>query len=173
MVSNARLDLPEPERPVITMRRSRGSSSETFLRLCTRAPCTAMVVRGPFTAEGFGPAAVALVDIRYLSGIEKCQLLHVYVAPFCQLRRERGLAENALIGKILARAADEPDAEIPAEVVVNIRRGTRFAHLAQMIDQRAEKLRRIFGEIPVDCCERALHALRRLFGIEQIGVDDC
>src|SRR4029453_176662 len=55
MVSNARLDLPEPESPVTTISLSRGISSETFFKLCTRAPCTAMVVRG---AEG--PAADAL-----------------------------------------------------------------------------------------------------------------
>src|SRR6476659_446928 len=46
MVSNARLDLPDPESPVTTISLSRGISRETFLRLCTRAPCTAMVVRG-------------------------------------------------------------------------------------------------------------------------------
>src|SRR5262245_11245201 len=45
MVSNARLDLPEPERPVTTTSRSRGISSEMFFRLWTRAPWTAMVVR--------------------------------------------------------------------------------------------------------------------------------
>src|SRR5438445_11679982 len=50
MVSKARLDLPEPESPVTTMRLSRGISSEMFLRLCTRAPCTAIVVR----AAAFG-----------------------------------------------------------------------------------------------------------------------
>ena len=38
--------MPEPESPVTTISLSRGISSETFLRLCTRAPCTAMVVRG-------------------------------------------------------------------------------------------------------------------------------
>src|SRR4029079_2967333 len=38
MVSNARDDLPEPERPVITTRLSRGISTSTFLRLCSRAP---------------------------------------------------------------------------------------------------------------------------------------
>src|SRR5688500_9394228 len=38
MVSNARLDLPEPDRPVKTMSASRGRSSETSLRLCSRAP---------------------------------------------------------------------------------------------------------------------------------------
>src|SRR5262245_36319801 len=45
MVSNARLDLPEPESPVTTMSLSRGISTEMFLRLCTRAPWTATVVR--------------------------------------------------------------------------------------------------------------------------------
>src|SRR5687767_5134205 len=45
MVSKARLDLPDPERPVTTISRSRGISTEMFLRLCTRAPWTAMVVR--------------------------------------------------------------------------------------------------------------------------------
>src|ERR1700693_2864644 len=50
MVSNASEDLPEPESPVKTIKRSRGSSSETFFRLCSRAPrmvrVSAMVCRG-------------------------------------------------------------------------------------------------------------------------------
>ncbi len=45
MVSKARLDLPEPERPVTTISLSRGISTEMFLRLCTRAPRTSMVER--------------------------------------------------------------------------------------------------------------------------------
>src|SRR5258708_27965281 len=44
MVSKARLDLADRERPVTTSRRSRGIWSEMFLRLCTRAPWTAIVV---------------------------------------------------------------------------------------------------------------------------------
>src|SRR5687768_14692552 len=40
MVSNARLDLPDPDRPVITVRLSRGISTLTPLRLCSRAPRT-------------------------------------------------------------------------------------------------------------------------------------
>src|SRR3982750_2322331 len=52
MVSNARLDLPEPERPVTTTSLSRGISTEPFLRLCTRAPCPAIVVRGATAADG-------------------------------------------------------------------------------------------------------------------------
>src|ERR1700712_89353 len=38
MVSKARLDLPEPDRPVSTVSVSRGISTSTFLRLCSRAP---------------------------------------------------------------------------------------------------------------------------------------
>src|SRR5690349_2126353 len=40
MVSNASDDFPEPESPVITVRRLRGIETETFLRLCSRAPRT-------------------------------------------------------------------------------------------------------------------------------------
>ena len=40
MVSKASEDLPDPDRPVNTMSESRGRSSETFLRLCSRAPRT-------------------------------------------------------------------------------------------------------------------------------------
>src|SRR5580700_11665402 len=40
MVSNARLDLPEPDSPVNTIIASRGRSSETSFRLCSRAPRT-------------------------------------------------------------------------------------------------------------------------------------
>src|SRR3954453_7196828 len=40
MVSNARLDLPEPDSPVKTMRASRGRSRLTSRRLCSRAPRT-------------------------------------------------------------------------------------------------------------------------------------
>src|SRR3954470_3937311 len=40
MVSKARLDLPETERPGMTVRVSRGMSMSTFLRLCSRAPRT-------------------------------------------------------------------------------------------------------------------------------------
>src|SRR6185312_9758720 len=42
MVSNASEDLPEPERPVITVSESRGIATSTFFRLCSRAPRTWM-----------------------------------------------------------------------------------------------------------------------------------
>src|SRR6202011_2519989 len=40
MVSNAKLDLPDPDSPVNTIRASLGRSSDTSLRLCSRAPRT-------------------------------------------------------------------------------------------------------------------------------------
>src|ERR1700758_4823618 len=40
MVSKASEDLPDPESPVMTTRLSRGISTSTFLRLCSRAPRT-------------------------------------------------------------------------------------------------------------------------------------
>src|ERR1044072_5689809 len=42
MVSKAREDLPEPDSPVITVKRSRGMSTLMFFRLCWRAPLTLM-----------------------------------------------------------------------------------------------------------------------------------
>src|SRR5689334_13146708 len=40
MVSNAREDLPDPDNPVKTIMESRGSSTDTSRRLCSRAPLT-------------------------------------------------------------------------------------------------------------------------------------
>src|SRR5260370_24402585 len=42
MVSKAREDLPEPDRPVKTTSLSRGITRSIFLRLCSRAPRTTM-----------------------------------------------------------------------------------------------------------------------------------
>src|SRR3954471_24614924 len=45
MVSNASEDFPEPDRPVNTTSLSRGISTSTFLRLCSRAPRIVMARR--------------------------------------------------------------------------------------------------------------------------------
>src|SRR5882724_8352784 len=42
MVSKASEDLPDPDSPVMTTSLSRGISTSTFLRLCSRAPRTEM-----------------------------------------------------------------------------------------------------------------------------------
>src|ERR1700733_13403400 len=44
MVSKAREDLPDPLRPVITVKLLRGISTSMFLRLCWRAPRTEILV---------------------------------------------------------------------------------------------------------------------------------
>src|SRR5919199_1616874 len=46
MVSKASDDLPLPDSPVMTTRRSRGSVRSMFLRLCCRAPRISILSRG-------------------------------------------------------------------------------------------------------------------------------
>src|SRR5947209_17342163 len=104
MVSNARLDLPEPESPVTTMSWSRGISTEMFLRLCTRAPCTAMVVRAEALAKF--RLAVDLEAIPLFLEVEEGQLLYFDGALLRELNRSRGLADEPLVGQILARRCD-------------------------------------------------------------------
>src|ERR1700761_773105 len=54
MVSNASDDLPDPESPVITVSVSRGISTSTFLRLCSRAPRMVMFFSMGFHSDGAG-----------------------------------------------------------------------------------------------------------------------
>src|SRR4051794_26200905 len=105
MVSNARLDLPEPERPVTTTRLSRGISSDTFLRLWTPAPLTATVVRG--AACGAGGAAfprfcfpATLEAILSLPQRKEGQLLHVDVASLREPDGNRRLADEPLVRQV-------------------------------------------------------------------------
>src|SRR5579885_1078014 len=110
MVSKARLDLPEPESPVPTMRRSRGISSEMFWRLCTRAPCTAIVVR----AVALGAClpfrfAAARVVMPWFPQGKECQLLDVDVALLGEVDRGRGLADESLVGQVLAGGGHAAD----------------------------------------------------------------
>src|SRR5207247_723019 len=131
MVSKARLDLPEPDSPVTTMSLSRGISTEMFLRLCTRAPCTAMVVRA---------AALAVLEVirRFLSEHER-QLLHQDVALPGELNGRRGLADETLAGQVLARRRHPVHVEVAFEVGLDLGRRPRFAHLAQVIEHRPEQ----------------------------------
>src|SRR5882724_7947320 len=99
MVSKARLDLPEPERPVTTMSLSRGISTDMFFKLCTRAPCTAIVVR----AAGLVVAGAVLVAIRNFLHVNERLLLHYDVASPGELYGRRNLSEEPLVGQILAR----------------------------------------------------------------------
>src|SRR3954447_16271843 len=113
MVSNARLDLPEPDSPVTTTRRSRGISSETCLRLWTRAPRTAIVVR----AEG-RPAT--LDAIRRVSERKERELLHLNVTFFREPSGHRGLANEAPVRQVLARRRHVADVEMALEMVLDL-----------------------------------------------------
>src|SRR5438105_625293 len=150
MVSNARLDLPEPERPVTTIRLSRGSSSEMFLRLCTRAPCTAIVVRGAALGAAGMPRAAGLTGIAPFRVIEECQLLDIDVALFGQPDGQRRLADQPLVGQVLTDPCDALHPDVPPEVVFDFRCRPGLAHLAQMIDHRAKQRRRALRQVLVD-----------------------
>ena len=81
MVSKAREDLPEPLRPVMTVRVLRGISTEMFLRLCCRAPRTEILVIATiipgFRGKPLHPRAVPALDgagvalTRWASGTEE------------------------------------------------------------------------------------------------------
>src|SRR5712692_7562380 len=122
MVSKARLDLPEPDSPVTTMSLSRGISTVIFFRLCTRAPCTAIVVR-----------AAGLVAIRSFPHVNERLLLHQDVASLGELHGRRNFADEPLVGQVLARRRDSLHVEIPLEVGLDLSRRPRFAHLPQVI----------------------------------------
>src|SRR2546423_2559525 len=158
MVSKARLDLPEPERPVTTMSLSRGISTEMFLRLCTRAPCTAIVVR----CETDRAACRGLELIRRFPHEGERQLLHQHVAPFRELEGYRGLSDESPVGQVLASRRHPFDVVVPFEVSLNLGCRSCFAHLAQVIEQRTEQRRRPLRHVTIDCLERGLYVLSRL-----------
>src|SRR5437764_13572226 len=83
MVSKASEDLPEPESPVMTVRRSRGISTLMFFRLCWRAPRT--VIRS---------IAIACNRPRALQWRTSCAAETTIVND----RRARGQAEAKVYG---------------------------------------------------------------------------
>src|SRR6266700_5697243 len=99
MVSKARLDLPEPDRPVTTTSLSRGISTEMFFRLWTRAPCTAIVVR----AAVFASDAPVLEFIRRFPRVDERQLLHLDAALLGEMGGCRDFGNESLVGQVLAR----------------------------------------------------------------------
>src|SRR4051794_17419410 len=124
MVSKARLDFPDPDSPVTTISLSRGISTEMFFKLWTRAPWTAMVERIVVRA---GLDAIVRVPNVY-----ECQFLHGHVAHFRQLNGSGNLRDQAAIRQILAGEGGAFDIEVPAEVGIDLRRGSCLAHVAQM-----------------------------------------
>src|ERR1035441_932866 len=165
MVSNARLLLPEPDSPVITINLSRGISTEIFFRLWTRAPCTAMVVRAP-------ALAILLEVIPRLTQVDKCQFLQYHVAHLRELNRRGGLAYESLVGQVLARRGHPFHVEVALEMGLNLGGRSRFAHLAQVLQHRLEQRGRALRYVSVDRVRRRLHVLPRLLRIEHSPVHD-
>src|SRR5207247_11398072 len=100
MVSKARLLLPLPDSPVITIRRSRGISTSRFLRLCSRAPRTTI------RSEG-----IALDDIRPMRTpvrFRSVQLANVR-AHDERLATSRHPIRHAALGCRIREMADEDE----------------------------------------------------------------
>src|SRR4026207_2339924 len=169
MVSNARLDLPDPDKPVITTSLSRGISREMFLRLCTRAPCTAMVVRAA-GGEGLGFFMGATAWTASLSrprsggaDIDERQLLHLDVALLRQADGRGDPAAPPPICKVLAGGRHSRHAVFACEVRFNLARGTHVPHLGQIIEHRREEYRRTLRDVRIDGIQRGLTPSTSLF----------
>src|SRR5690242_20494999 len=93
-----------------------------------------MVVR----AEGRAAAGLALPGIGPVRSAEKCCLTDADVAAFGQADRQLRLADEALVGEILARAGDAFDAEVALEVVLDFRNGASFTRFRQIFDDGRE-----------------------------------
>ena len=170
MVSNARLDLPDPESPVTTTRRSRGISSEMFLRLCTRVPCTAIVVRGclPCRSDSGRRLTVEAGPAPCMKG----EFLHVGVAHPGETRGDRGFADAPLIGQVLHAVVTPLTLNCRVKwFSISSPNAPRRPHAgsrssARRADRHARRRRR-------STASRAACTLpRRLLRVEHLGVDD-
>src|SRR5690242_19233575 len=163
MVSKARLDLPEPERPVTTIRRSRGISREMFLRLWTRAPWTAMVVRA---------AGLPVIGWWLQRDVVKGEFLHLDVAVPGEADGSLGFAKEAFVGEVFAGGDHVSDAHIAAEVVADFGGGAGFADFTEMVDDWSEECGDTVADVLLGRYERGLDVLGRLPGVEQVGIDE-
>src|ERR1700733_421881 len=152
MVSNARLDFPEPESPVTTMSLSRGISIETFLRLCTRAPWTAMVVRA--LVRDSVRLAAGLDAIGLFLKVKKGQLLDFDGALSGELYRCRRLADLPLVGQVFASSRDPANVQIPLEMALDLRGRPRLGDVTKVIDHGLEDRDSAVGQVFVDGMER-------------------
>src|SRR5208283_2427298 len=100
MVSKASEDLPEPLRPVMTVRAWRGISTLTFFRLCIRAPCTEM--RSSMLAAWGGTPRIVPFEFPGAGGRE-----HLAEVVLRVMGRMGGV-ERSVGGGTLARMVLEP-----------------------------------------------------------------
>ena len=85
-VSIASEDFPDPLGPVITVTRSCGRFSEMFLRLCVRAPATAIPAKAAVGTSFFGAARFASLtrpaDTIYSAGVSLIDRASITLACF-------------------------------------------------------------------------------------------
>src|SRR5688500_13853710 len=141
MVSKARLDLPDPESPVTTVRLLRGISTETFFRLCTRAPWTATVVRIAVRRGAASGAPASLRPLRAIGSVrkEERQLLERRGAALGGAHGRRRLGHEVPIREVLAGGGHAVDAEGAREVAVDLAGGANVARVAQIVQHRREE----------------------------------
>src|SRR5215475_7135620 len=152
------------ERPVTSTGVSRGISREIFFRLCTRAPRTAIVVRGAARA-GISEGIAALFHVN------ERELLYFDIALLREMRRYRDFADNFLVHEILARQRDSFDPEVSSEVIFDLDARPRFAGLAQMINHGTEQRACAARHVVFNRLERGLNGFLRFFRIEQVRVN--
>src|ERR1035437_1077070 len=98
MVSNARLDLPEPESPVITTSASLGRDSEMSFRLCSRAPETIIWLPAAI-GHPFYEATMSPKHVRFGFGSTEPEMGGAMWAP----RIEQTFGPSVSASAILAR----------------------------------------------------------------------
>src|SRR5439155_3378793 len=140
MVSNASEDLPEPEMPVKTIRRSRGSSRSTFWRLCSRAP--RMTIVSAISSSGYPPGA--LIERTFGGSSDQAAQARDAVRP--GRRAGVGVAREPAIVDGLEQpnaagwraTADDELVRVGDHRVARLRRWLRFTRSEVPVDQRLE-----------------------------------
>src|SRR5689334_5481365 len=142
MVSKARLDFPDPESPVTTVRLLRGISTEMFFKLWTRAPCTATEVRiaggleGPPRRRGEPLASPAGL---FAIGKKECELLQRGGAALGRAHGRGRFHDVPLIRQVLTRRRHLDDAVGAGEVAFDFAGRADLARLAEIVEQRLEQ----------------------------------
>ena len=103
--------------------------------------------------------------------IEERRLLHLDVAPARQVHRQRRLADQALIGEVLAGRHDAADVEMALEMLLDLGRRARLAGVPQVAQDRLEHPPGALVQIGVDRVEGGRDVLLRLRRVEQIRID--
>src|SRR5215510_15548338 len=155
----------------MTTRLSRGISTEMFFRLCTRVPCTAIVVRTPLVPTACAGRMSALLAIDP-TWHEERELLQRRRAALGGANRRGRLDDQVAIGEIFAGRRDALDSEVAREVVLDVARRSDLAGIAKVVEHGREQPCRTLCHIRVSGPERVLHGLPGFLCVQQIRIDD-